>query len=554
MTSTVKDPSEPTQSDLTPKSERAVIWILDDSPLESALARRALTANYDVETFTDGSTLLERIAAGPSPSVLLLDWQLPGMSGIEVCRFLRSERDETDLPILMLTVYGHKSDLVDGLGAGANDYLTKPYDAPELAARVATLVKIKSLHEKNRREEARNAELLARERISRADAETANAAKDQFLAMVSHDLRTPLNAILGWTRMVRSGSLGPEQHEKALEIVERNALAQAKLIEDLMDTSRILSGNLQLDIQPVELVGLINVAVDAVRPSAQAKDIALKVNVALDAGQISGDPHRLQQVVWNLLTNAIKFTPNGGTVTTSLRRAHEKLELSITDSGRGIDPKFLPHVFERFRQAESSGKHAQGEGLGLGLAIVKQIVELHGAKVEARSSGIGTGATFTIEFLRAADSAGSRIRLSDADHTRATIARSKKLAGLHLLVVDDEPDGLALFATALENFGAEVVAVSSAAAARAAVATKIPNVLISDVGMPLEDGHSLIRSLRALPAEKGGLIPALALTAFNGVNDRADALAAGFNMYATKPIDITELVLSVATLAGRLGG
>ena len=248
--------------------ERPVVWILDDSPMEAAMARRTLTKQCDVETFADGSTMLERLVAGPSPAVLVLDWQLPGMSGIEVCRFLRSSRDEMELPILMLTVYGHKSDLVDGLAAGANDYLTKPYEPPELAARVATLTRVRMLHERARRAERRSADLLAKERIARADAERANRAKDGFLAMVSHELRTPLNAILGWTRVVRSGSLPPEQVEKALATVERNALAQTRLIDELMDMTRILSGQLKIDPQPVELVNIIQTSIDAVRPSA----------------------------------------------------------------------------------------------------------------------------------------------------------------------------------------------------------------------------------------------------------------------------------------------
>jgi signal transduction histidine kinase len=547
MSPDLEDPTTKAEADA--KSARAIVWILDDSPLESALARRALSGAYDVEAFTDGSVLLERIASGQSPNVLLLDWQLPGMSGIEVLRFLRATRDEMVLPVLMLTVYGHKGDLVDGLGAGANDYLTKPYDAPELAARVATLVKINTLHTKTKLEEGRNADLLARERAARADAEAANRTKDEFLAMVSHDLRTPLNAILGWTRLVRGGQLPEEQIEKALATVERNALAQAQLIDELMDISRILSGKLTLDPQPVQLVGLIHAAMEDVRPSADAKQITLKTSVQLEAGAVVGDPTRLKQVIWNLLANAIKFTPKGGYVSISLQRAGDGVALSVTDSGRGIDPNFLPHVFERFRQAEVDGKRASGGGLGLGLAIVKQIAELHEGHVEAKSDGLDRGATFIVTIP--SSPRGPSLPPAGELLPRPATPRDRKLDGLRVLVVDDDPDGLALLVQALQTQGADAFGASSAMSARQALSDFRPDVIVSDVGMPIEDGHALIRSVRLLSAENGGRIPALALTAFAGIHDRALALSAGFNMYATKPIDLSELVLSVARLAGR---
>src|SRR5580692_4955080 len=419
--------SSTTSADASPSAERPVVWILDDSPMEAAMARRALAAHYDIQTFEDGSALLERIATGPSPNVLVLDWQLPGMSGIEVCRFLRLGRDEMELPILMLTVYGHKSDLVDGLSAGANDYLSKPYDAPELAARVATLARINLLHDRARRADRRSADLLTRERIARADAETANRAKDEFLAMVSHELRTPLNAILGWTRMIRSGSIAPPQIDKALATVERNALAQTQLIDDLMDMSRILSGKLTIEQEPIELVGLIQASVDAVRPSAESKRISTTLRIDPDAGGISGDGARLQQVVLNLLTNAIKFTPKGGSVLVALSRVDAHVELSIVDSGSGIAPEFLPHVFERFRQGDIGARRPQG-GLGLGLAIVKHIVDLHGGSVEARSEGLGRGATFLVTLPRAKRPTRMNTPASDFPARLSAVTGSGRLA------------------------------------------------------------------------------------------------------------------------------
>jgi signal transduction histidine kinase len=533
-----------------PLVERAVVWILDDSPMEAAMARQALASNYEVQTFVDGSTLLERMAAGPCPNVLVLDWQLPGLSGIEVCRFLRVARDEMELPILMLTAYGHKSDLVDGLGAGANDYLTKPYDAPELAARVATLAKISLLHEKARRAERRSADLLARERVAREDAETANRTKDEFLAMVSHELRTPLNAILGWTRIVRGGGLAPNAVEKALATVERNALAQTQLIDDLMDMSRILGEKLTLQRESLELVGVLQAAVDAVQPSAEAKGVAVRVHVDPDAGSTIGDAARLEQTILNLLTNAIKFTPAGGAVDVTLERAGDDLRLSVLDSGIGIAADFLPHVFERFWQGNVSAKRAHG-GLGLGLAIVKNIVELHGGVIVARSDGANRGAVFVVTLPGEQSARGGGDAGRKGPSHLADVTESTRLAGLRVLVIDDDTDALELLVTMLERNGATIVAARSVAEALEAVDQGLPDVIVSDIAMPHRDGHDMIRTLRALPPDRGGRTPALALTAFARQQDRTRALAAGFNMYACKPVDPAELVISVANLAGR---
>jgi signal transduction histidine kinase len=532
---------------------RPVVWILDDSRMEAAMARRMLASQYEIQTFVDGSTVLEQMAVGPSPNVLVLDWQLPGMSGIEVCRFLRSAHDEMELPILMLTVYGHKSDLVEGLSAGANDYLTKPYDAPELVARVATLIRINMLHERARRAERRSADLLARERVARADAEAANQAKDDFLAMVSHELRTPLNAILGWTRMARSGSIAPHQVEKALATVERNAIAQTQLIDDLMDMSRILSGRLTIDEEPVELVNLIQTSVDAVRPSAEGKGVTLELRIDPEGGKIVGDPARLQQVILNLLTNAIKFTPSGGKVRIALERRDAHIHVSVVDSGVGIAPEFLPHVFERFRQGDIGARRLQG-GLGLGLAIVKHIVELHDGSVGAESAGVGRGATFVVTLPRAKRAAGSAATESEYPTHLADVTGSTRLAGLCVLIVDDDADALDLLGAMLKQHGADIVSAGTVSKALEAMAECHPDILVSDVAMPNRDGHDLIRSVRALSPEKGGRIPALALTAFARPQDRTQALAAGFNMYASKPVDPPELIVSVANLAGRFEG
>lgn len=548
MTSPIAAPSRP------------LVWILEDSPMEAAMAKRALATGYEVEVFNDGSTLLERMASGQTPTVLVLDLQLPGMTGIEVCRFLRAQHDESALPILMLTVYGHKSDLLDGLAAGANDYVTKPYDAAELVARVSTLARVKTLFlsakeadthrsELLDREQAARAEissLLERERVARRAAEAANKAKDEFLAMVSHELRTPLNAILGWTRLLRGGEIAADKHERALATIERNAVTQTQLIEDLLDMSRILSGTLRIEVEPVELVSIVGTSIEAIRPTAEAKRIKVHQAISADSGRVEGDPVRLQQVVSNLLTNAVKFTDAEGTVTVALDATDAEIVLTVSDTGRGIEPEFLPHVFDRFRQAEAGPKRTIG-GLGLGLAIVKHIVELHAGTITAASSGLGKGATFLMRLPRGRD----LVRTAPASDPASPALPPSPLAGLRLLIVDDDPDGVELLAEILRGCGATVDLARSAPEAFSKLTATAPHVLVSDVAMPDEDGYALIRRIRSLP--DGGLsrTPAIALTAFASSQDRTRALVAGFNTHVAKPVDRAELVLSIANLVGR---
>jgi signal transduction histidine kinase len=529
---------------------RPVVWILDDSPMEAAMARRALVASSDVVTFSDGSVLLEQLAAGAAPSVLVLDWHLPGMSGIEVCRFLRSTKNEMELPILMLTVYGHRTDLVDGLDAGANDYLTKPYDALELVARVATLCRLHALYQEARHAESQRSNLLARERDARADAEAANIAKDDFVAMVSHELRTPLHAILGWTRIVRAGKLSPEKEEQALATIERNATAQAQLIEDLLDMSSILSGKLAIDARRFDLVSVVGAAVDALRPSAEAKGLTLEVHIPAREHHVSGDPARLQQVIWNLLANAIKFTTRGGRVQLSLTQLDGALELSVADSGRGIELEFLPRVFDRFRQADHGSKRTHG-GLGLGLAIVKHIVHLHAGSVVAESAGIGRGAKFTVRLPQTRDDGDVRLPAPTGALERLEELAQKQLHGIRVLLFEDDPDALDLLTTVLRRAGAVTTGASSAVRALELIAQVRPDVIVSDIGMPVRDGYDMISDVRALPPSEGGNTAAMALSAFASRDDRARALAAGFDRYVTKPVDLTEFVASIAILAGR---
>jgi PAS domain S-box-containing protein len=404
-----------------------------------------------------------------------------------------------------------------------------------------------------KRAEAEREELLGREREARAEAEEANRLKDEFLATVSHELRTPLTAILGWAHMLRGGQLEGEGAGKALETIERNARSQAQLIEDLLDVSRIVTGKLRLDVVPVSPHSFIDAAVEAVRPAADAKGVRLQKVIDTGVGVVMGDPARLQQVVWNLLTNAVKFTPRGGRVQVRLERVNSSVEMAVSDTGAGIDPEFLPHVFERFRQADQRTTRRHG-GLGLGLSIVRHLVELHGGSVRADSGGEGTGSTFTVMLpvapIHRREEAGERVHPAASD-TLPAHECPERLDGLRVLVVDDEEDARELLAAGLGQCGAEVVTASSAHEALEALAGGRFDVLVSDIGMPGEDGYELIRQVRELDADGGGTTPAVAVTAYARTEDRLRAMRAGFEMHVSKPVELTELIVVVASLARR---
>ncbi|EYF04595.1 response regulator [Chondromyces apiculatus] len=690
--------------------ERGRVWVVEDSPTQAELARRVLSPLHHVELLPDAAAALVRVG-DTLPDVLVLDWHLPGMSGLELCRTLRQTLDEATLPILMMTGHAREHEVVEALEAGANDYVTKPYHPPELRARVGTLARLKRLYQRawadQRRQrllaeagarmsasldlgetlasvlrlavpelatlaavellegpaEERGALLLAHsepevearlralprspvfkdhplrtalrsehpllvhgpdevlERLSlspahrqelallglrsamivplsargqvlgllyfassdqgytaedlqlaeelgrraalsfdnarffetaqreRARAEDANRAKDEFLAMVSHELRTPLNAILGWIRMLQLGALSSDKRARALDIVERNAHNQLALIEDLLDVSRIISGKLRLGVQEVDPVKIVESALDAVRPAADAKDIRLKPAIT-PTGLIPADPDRLLQVASNLLTNAVKFTPRGGRVEVSLARIADSVELAVVDTGRGISPDFLPHVFERFRQAEGGQVPPQG-GLGLGLAIVRHIIELHGGTIEAFSEGEGKGARFTVRLPVALPKTEGEGRKPSPGALEELRLRCD-LQGVHVLVVDDAQDARDLIASILEACGARVTTASSAPEGLEALKAGRPDLLISDIGMPGQSGYDLISRVRTLPAGEGGRTPAVALTGHAHMEDRTRALVAGFQTHVPKPIDPTELVLVVATAVGRM--
>ena len=396
--------------------------------------------------------------------------------------------------------------------------------------------------------------LLAGEQSLRRSAEEANRMKDEFLATLSHELRTPLTSILGWSRMLGTHKLDAEQSKRALETIERNAKVQSQLIEDILDVSRIISGKLRLHVVPVDLSSVIADSVEAVRPAADAKEIRLQQILDSSVGTISGDPDRLQQIIWNLLSNSIKFTPKGGRVQIKLERVNSHVEIIVSDDGLGISAQDLPFVFERFRQSDSSTTRKHG-GLGLGLAIVRHLVEIHGGSVSAASGGLNQGSVFTAAFplMAVVPDANQKntgeLRVHPAVQTETAVVCPPELNGLRILVVDDEADTRTLIASIFRTCAAKITEVSSVREALEKLETDKFDVLVSDIGMPEHDGYELIKHVRALPPEKGGRIPAVALTAYARVEDRMRALNAGFQMHVPKPVEPAELLTIVASLA-----
>jgi PAS domain S-box-containing protein len=398
-------------------------------------------------------------------------------------------------------------------------------------------------------------QLLASEKSAREEAEQANHLKDEFLATISHELRTPLTAIIGWSNMLRAGNLDESLSARAIETIYRNAQSQNQLIADLLDVSRIISGKLRLDVRTIELPAIIEAALDAVRPAAEAKGVRLQSLIDPLAGPISGDADRLQQVIWNLLTNAIKFTPKGGRVQVKLERVNSHVEIMVSDSGIGISREFLPYVFDRFRQEDAATTRLHG-GLGLGLSIVRQLTELHGGTARVESEGEGQGATFIISLPFIAvmsEQVEPERRHPTASDKSIALDCPPSLDGLRVLVVDDEEDTRDLLRAVLEKCGAEVTMAASTAEALDALEALRPDVLVSDLGMPGADGYALIARVRALPAERGGQTPAAALTAYARAEDRLRVLSSGFQIHLPKPVEPMELIIVVANLAGRTG-
>jgi signal transduction histidine kinase len=512
----------------TPSSPagRARVLVADDNADMREYVRRLLGDRWAVETVGDGASALQSIHAR-RPDVIVSDVMMPELDGFELLKALKENPATREIPVILLSARAGEESALEGIGAGADDYLVKPFTARALVARVEA-----QLHR------------AAEQRRAREQLIEANRIKDEFLATLSHELRTPLNAILGWAHLLKSPALQPGILERALESIQRNARAQAQLVDDLLDVSRVISGKLTIKCEPVNLRAVISEAVDAVRPSMTAKAVRLRMGVATDADiTIDGDGDRLRQVVWNLLANAVKFTPSGGTVDIEVRRADGNVEIVVRDSGMGISPEFLPHVFERFRQGDSGPSRKHG-GLGLGLAIVRHLVEAHGGTVSADSGGLGMGAEFIVRLPT--ETARPR-SLSVVSHKAPPI--DQLIAGVRVLVADDEPDAREVLRMLLESHGADVVSVATAAEALQALTQSPFDAVVADIGMPGEDGYSLMRSIRLLPADQGGAIPAIAVTAYATLRERDDALNAGFTAHMSKPFDPDRLVATISKLA-----
>ncbi|WP_243147048.1 ATP-binding protein [Scytonema sp. UIC 10036] len=660
---------------LTITSPPARILLADDNADMREYVRKLLSTKYEVVAVADGEAALAA-AQEQLPDLVLSDVMMPKLDGFGLLRRLREDERTRSVPIVLLSARAGEESRIEGLDAGADNYLIKPFSARELLARVKATLEMSRLRQevarsrieveaakeraiviervtdafygldrqwrftyvnrqcekylkKTREEllgkvvwdvfpvakgtafeeqyykamreqvavhfevfspfsdlwvevhvypskdgisvnfrditerkelEKRQEALLESERVARAEAERIGRLKDEFLATLSHELRTPLNAILGWSQLLRKNNIGSADLKKGLETIERNARSQAQIIEDLLDMSRIISGKVRLDIQEMNLTSVIQSAIESLLPTVQAKEIRLQTLFDVLPHPMAGDPNRLQQVVWNLLSNAIKFTPKGGRVRVSLEQVNSHVELTISDTGQGIKPEFLPYVFDRFRQADGSTTRQFG-GLGLGLSIVKQLVELHGGTVQAASPGEGQGAQFTVvlplpQRKSDVDVCIERYQSTSLDDTDlqsfTTIANQQThLNSTRVLVVDDEVDAQELVKRILEECGADVLTASSADEALEFVQTHKPHVVLSDISMPGKDGYELIRQLRGLPSEMGGDIPAAAVTAFARFEDRIRALRLGYQTHIAKPIEAAELIAVVVSLAGR---
>jgi len=555
--------------------ERARILIVDDLP-EKLLVYRTVLEELDAELAVARSgTEALKLILHEEFAVILLDVNMPNMDGLETASLIRRYRRTERTPIIFITAYADEMQTSRGYELGAVDYILTPINPHVLRSKVRVFIDLYRAHaelasshqaleqrvaertqelersnerlqaeiDERRRIEREREALLEREQALRAEAEELSRLKDEFLATMSHELRTPLNAIFGWITLLRTGRLDGPTEERALETIERNARTQKRLIEDLLDVSRIVTGKVTLELAVVDPRRIIEASIETMMPAAQAKGIHLVPLLDAGVGPLLGDPARLQQVVCNLLSNAIKFTPLGGRIELTLARRGAEAEITVRDTGRGIKPEFLPYVFDRFRQEDGSISRRHG-GLGLGLAIVRHLIELHGGTVSAASEGEGRGATFTLRVpIRSSAAAGE-----SPGPRPPPPSGSAPLAGIHVLVVDDDPGAREVIAQTLESLGARVSLAASAPTALTLLFERKPHVLVADLGMPEMDGFALIEQVRALEPNLGGRIPAIAVTAYATMQDRLRALHAGYQNHIVKPVEAEELAAVISSL------
>jgi len=523
---------------------RITILNVDDTEAMRYQKTRVLrSAGYEVVEAGTGAQAL-KLVRELLPALILMDVKLPDMSGIEVCRQIKNDPGTRTIPVIQVSAtFITEKDQQEGLLGGADIYLTEPLEPKVLETVVSTLLQ---LH----RTEAGLRETLLREKAARAQAEEATRLKDEFLANLSHELRTPMNIIIGWAHLLRNGPLTEEQKVRAAEAIERAARSQAQLIEDLLDVSRIVTGKFRMEMQDVKLGSVLQSAVDNQRMVASAKQII--VTLTQEAGDvvIKGDPDRLQQVFWNLLSNAVKFTPANGAVDVRMYKADSQVVVTVTDTGIGISSDFLPHVFDRFRQADSTSTR-QHTGMGLGLAIVRHVVELHGGRVRAESGGADTGSSFIVSLPLPN---ASQVSIKSSAPVAAPIeAPATRETPWRVLLVEDDVDAREVTVTGLERAGFELRAASTAQEALTLLDKWVPDVIVSDIGMPGVDGYEFMRLLRARPAERGGRVAALALTAFARLEDAIRARSSGYQGHLAKPISPEDLAAAIAKLQ-REGG
>jgi len=565
------------------------VLVVEDSPTQARLLRLILEAEgFTVDVAGDGPEALTRLAAAPF-HLVVSDVLMPGLTGFELCRMIKADPALRGVPVVLVTTLRDPLEIVQALECGADSFIRKPYEPDVLVARLRSLLERRARPKdtaptlSRRREDdpsfrveavfsgktvsvpadcdqilhlllgtfedAVRANTLLREReeelsVAKTELEEAARMKDIFFATLSHELRTPLTAIVGWVHILKEGQTDPAVVQRAVETIERNLNVQNTLIADLLDVSRIVSGKLDLEMAALDLPALVRASVDSARPTAAANGVVLEVVLSPISSPISGDSARLQQVVTNLLNNSLKFTPRAGRVVVRLDQKESKAVLTVADSGSGIRPEALPFVFERFRQASVADTKAGG--LGLGLAIVKHIVEMHAGTVAAASPGTGQGATFTVTLPLKLDAVAAAVTVAGR-----TSGADAPLAGLRIVVADDQEDSRELIAFLLTQQGAVVTGAASAAEAFAAVKGHPPDVLLSGIEMPDENGYAFIARVRALSPEEGGTVPAAAMTAHGSREDRERAVAAGFQRHLAKPFQAADLFALVGELAGR---